>query len=781
MFKETTQPVWLNGREKEVNLQAGFICSFDRDSGKDYTLKMTGSALVRVFLNGEFFHYGPARGPHGYVRIDELTLPNDKLKDQNVLAFEVAGYNCNTFYTLNVPSFLQAELWIDDKLVKSTGQDGDFGVVELSTKSQKVMRYSYQRAFTEIYSLDNSEPLTNWTSGEELDLVEPSLCAPGVQYLDREVPIPLFEQKNAAVLVEEGILEEKQREAGFEYMTSRFIGLIRDDITGFKVEDQPERPFEVYQDVDFVPKNQCNTELDESYSTTIAAGKYSLYDMGLNNNGFITLEATVEEDCELYMLFDEALYDGKMNLDTPDTGVEVINLIKYNLKKSDVPYQLESFESYGYKFIKCFVTSGKATIKRPGIREYSYPKYQNTLFKSSDEKLNAVFDAAVETYRQNTLDCFMDCPTRERAGWLCDSYFTGQSALFFSGESLVEKVMLENYVLRDQDPVLPKGMLAMCYPAEHACEEFIPQWSMWYVLELEGYLKRSVEATPETFETLLYDLYNYFQQFKNSDGLLERLDNWNFIEWSDANEYAMDVNYPTNMLYCKMVRLMAEWFDDVKLAAEAKALRATIIEQAFDGTMFRDNSVRNENGELELTDNISEVCQYYAFCFGIADKDDAKYAELKDMVLNLFGPERKEKNIRPEIVFANSLMGNYLRMELLLEWGCNNQLLDENAGYYYKMAEITGTLWEHASIAGSLNHGFASYAGVVLIGALGGIRSINMKTKEVVVDFSAETDIELEMSIGTPYGDITVSRKNNGTSSQDIDYSIPKEFKVVER
>ena len=243
----------------------------------------------------------------------------------------------------------------------------------------------------------------------------------------------------------------------------------------------------------------------------------------------------------------------------------------------------------------------------------------------------------------------------------------------------------------------------------------------------------------------------------------------------------MDVNYPTNMLYCKMVRLMGEWFSDAKLTEEAEAIKATVIAQAFDGTMFRDNSVRNEDGELKLTNNISEVCQYYAFCFGIADKDDAQYAELKDMVLNLFGPERKENNIRPDIVYANSLMGNYLRMELLLEWGCNDQLLRENVGYYYKMAEITGTLWEHASIAGSLNHGFASYAGVVLIGALGGIHSIDMKKKEVVVDFSAETDIELDMSIGTPYGDITVTRSNIADGPQDITYNIPEQFTVVDR
>ena len=41
----------------------------------------------------------------------------------------------------------------------------------------------------------------------------------------------------------------------------------------------------------------------------------------------------------------------------------------------------------------------------------------------------------------------------------------------------------------------------------------------------------------------------FFTQFENSDGLLEKLKSWVFVEWSDANKYVQDVNYPSNMLY----------------------------------------------------------------------------------------------------------------------------------------------------------------------------------------------------------------------------------------
>ena len=65
-------------------------------------------------------------------------------------------------------------------------------------------------------------------------------------------------------------------------------------------------------------------------------------------------------------------------------------------------------------------------------------------------------------------------------------------------------------------------------------------------------------------------------------------------------------------------------------------------------------------------------------------------------------------------------MGIYLRMETLLEYGMNERVLSEIKGFFGGMARLTGTLWEHAHVyGGSLNHGFASFAGVAILRALG--------------------------------------------------------------
>jgi alpha-L-rhamnosidase len=398
------------------------------------------------------------------------------------------------------------------------------------------------------------------------------------------------------------------------------------------------------------------------------------------------------------------------------------------------------------------------------------------VFTSDDERINAIYRAAVETYRQNTLDVFMDCPTRERAGWLCDSYFTAQSAQYFSGETTVEKVMLENFVLVKTAPHLPEGMLPMCYPADHNNGRFIPQWAMWYFIELDGYFKRSAEIDKNKFKDLSYGLLHYLQRFKNEDGLLERLDSWNFIEWSEANKWVMDVNYPTNMLYSKVLRFIGEWYGDDNLINESEAVKQKVVEQSFDGVFFADNAVRNEDGHLKLTDNHSEVCQYYAIFFDVVDVSDPKFARLVDIVLNVFGPDRKSTNALQEVAPANAFIGNYLRMEILLRWREYNQVIEESVGYFYNMATVTGTLWEHDKIRGSLNHGFASFAGVAIIRSLLGVQDINELDGTVVLDFRYNRIPQASGVIGTSMGAIRVRRELKD-GKQVISYHIPAGFK----
>lgn len=150
----SAKPIWPEGRETEKNLTVGFHATFTAPVGQRTLLRMTGSTLYRVWLNGQFLAHGPTRGPHGFYRMDEVDLTGRLAKGVNLLAIEVAGYNANSYYLLDQPSFLQAEVVSEGNVLASTaGSGAALSATVLKERVQKVQRYSFQRPFTEVYRL----------------------------------------------------------------------------------------------------------------------------------------------------------------------------------------------------------------------------------------------------------------------------------------------------------------------------------------------------------------------------------------------------------------------------------------------------------------------------------------------------------------------------------------------------------------------------------------------------------------------------------------------------
>ena len=162
-----------------------------------------------------------------------------------------------------------------------------------------------------------------------------------------------------------------------------------------------------------------------------------------------------------------------------------------------------------------------------------------------------------------------------------------------------------------------------------------------------------------------------------------------------------------------------------------------------------DNAIREESGELTVTANTTEACQYYAFFFNVATPES--HPELWEKIVNDFGPNRDDEVTYPDVFRANAFIGNYLRMDILSRYNLQGQLIYEIQDYFYAMATLTGTLWENMQSHASCNHGFASYIGNVLYRDVLGIKEIDYVNKNITVRF---TDLELEQCKGSiPVGD----------------------------
>lgn len=153
-----------------------------------------------------------------------------------------------------------------------------------------------------------------------------------------------------------------------------------------------------------------------------------------------------------------------------------------------------SAEPYGFKYIKLICFGGELEINNLSITETVCPVPITLDFETDDEGLNKILAAAKETFIQNSFDIFTDCPTRQRAGWLCDSFFLGRAEKRFTGKNLIERNFLENFLLPEGFDNIPEGMLPMCYLADVDGGGFIPNWAMWFILELKDYKERTGES-----------------------------------------------------------------------------------------------------------------------------------------------------------------------------------------------------------------------------------------------------------------------------------------------
>lgn len=750
------KPVWPADRHTEMNVQVGFVAVVERPAGTlPVTLFATGSTLYRVFVNGDVAGYGPARGPHGHYRVDAWPLDSFLREGRNIVAIEVAGYNSNSFYTLDQPSFLQAEVRSGDTILAATGTDA-FAATLLDHRVQKVQRYSFQRPFSEVYRMAPDD--AHWTRSMPEARVELAI-QPGVALLPRRVPMPEFARIHPKLHLAQGVMHKV--DAVESLWRDRSLTGIGPQLKGYAEAELETIPSIELQYHETTYGDTETRPYDPQAPLLLESETCALLDLGVNQSGFLGARVECSKPTRLFFTFDEILTDADVNFHRLDC----VNVVTYELEPG--MYDLESFEAYTFRYLKVVVIEGACEVSNIYLREYVNPVTDAT-FHAEDDTLNTLYRAAVETYRQNAVDLFMDCPHRERAGWLCDSYFTARTAFTLGGNTDVEHNFIENYLLPESFAHLPKGMLPMCYPADHYDGVFIPNWSLWFVVQLEEYVHRSGNVgLAAALEPKVRALFDYFRGFENDEGLLEKLQSWVFVEWSRANEFVQDVNYPSNMLYAAALAVAGRLYNDDALLAKAASIRETVREQSFDGSFFVDNAVRNADGRLEVTVNRSEVCQYFAFYFGVATPES--HPVLWRVLRDEFGPKRKETGAYPDVHPANAFVGNVLRLELLARDGLIQQLLDESVDYHLYMADLTGTLWENDRAHASCNHGFASHLAHVLLRDVLGVHAVDAVTKRVALRFAPLTLQACEGNVMTPDGPITVRWTRDG---ETITYAV---------
>lgn len=695
MIEKIKSAVWAEGQKNQMNRAFAFVLDLGKKQMGEICL--SAASCYKVIADGKLMGFGPNRTAHGYARAAVYPF------NAQYITVEVQSHF--------VPNFcwVKREPFFACVLKTESGKEyfaEDFNCFVLSDRVQKVRRYSFQRGFCETY--------INEKDRTALYFCKPQNAFPRVKTEKAELPHllpsetlnPALSEIFAEKVIDSGYCKTSPEIAVYVDRTETLIGTV---IEGFKRSE--------WQDF-------STDEISRiTYLSGAKSGDYAYETLDFSRivTGIVEVEIIAGNAGEVFFAFDEILSDEKLKTIKPFRG-DTANVFKWTVKKAGV-YNLSAFEPYAFRYANVITSAGvKANVK---VRAYENPEAGKMLFGCDDKKIEQIMEAARHTFAHNAVDLLTDCPSRERAGWLSDSFFSSVAERVFTGDNKVERAFLQNYILADKSGH-PKGMIPRCYPADYYEEDgFIPNWSLWYILEIYKYFTQyGYDETVEKSRANVEGVLNYFVDFENEFGVLEDLKGWIFVEWSAANnsDHINGINVPSNACYYASLLAAAKVYGIKGLKEKAEKVKDYLLKNAYVDGFFVDNLIRNEKGDIIPTENYTETCQYYMFFFKCADKHTHK--ELFDKMLNEYGKSDSSVSggnpVKKQLTPSNMIYGVYMRLELLMREQKRVELLNECVRYFYDMTQKTGTLWENNTASASCDHGFASYVSRFIIYALFG-------------------------------------------------------------
>ena len=197
-----------------------------------------------------------------------------------------------------------------------------------------MQRYSFQRPFVESYRGCQREAL-RLKQSVEYPIIETCDTEPR-EYLSRGVAYPRLEITYPTSMIEKGSVTINSDNKLWQDRSHTDIG---NTMLGYSKDDVEEMISDEVCRFDYIKDGEGNNS-------------YKLYEFPFLQTGLINLEVEVLEDSDIYLVFEEILWqeDAELKENEPLNLCfwrgECANIIKYRLKKG--VYSLQSFEIHTF-------------------------------------------------------------------------------------------------------------------------------------------------------------------------------------------------------------------------------------------------------------------------------------------------------------------------------------------------------------------------------------------------------------------------------------------------
>ena len=754
-FKEA-KPVFVKGYDGGGNFQAGFLGGpAELKAGDNVIVRVCASTFYRLYVNGELAAHGPARTTAGYLRQDVLDVSKYIKDGDNMFAFEVE--HCGEAFAnysndiARGPAVLMAEIEKNGaEIVSATS--AEWKAIILTQRVRQAERISHCRESAENYMLDAD--YFRWRTDPEICRDEVEEVELAYKIIERGMALPELTKHGGGTVVEFGAAELKRDKAFKKDWYCRgsveyFSRPMERPVFDYRRTEDIAAP----ESMKFTVKNGANMRISGIKPEETA---FVHYDLGKLYLGFIHIKVETEKACVLDVIHKESYsyFDGKNEISGGANPAARLHL-------PGGTTEFTFFEPSLVRYIRFYVrpegdytekdgvfqgsigaNTPSISICAPEVIEYTTPDTKIGSFQCSNDDINRLYEAARRTLQLNTLDIFMDCPERERGGWLCDSLWTGRAFNMMMGNATVEKEFIRNFLLTPAEG-LWHAFYPECYPAikddYRACSGLLT-WSFWLMLELCEYVKRTGDmAFAEEYRNRVDAFVKGSLELRGGSGLLENMP-WIFIDWSMANEYCRPISTAANALYARMMNDLGDLYGRNDWKEEGQKIRSilrTVLagsdEKPKDTDEFLSDGLEYKDGKLRPTGHCSESGQYTIIWSGLFTREEMPTYIWR--LVHTTGADR-EFECDTKLGKAGLFIGLCIRLDMLARLGEYDVMYREmQAIYMPQLKEGPGTLWETQDVLNTSRcHGFSSHAGVHLTRDILGLGEPDEVNKTIKLD-----------------------------------------------
>ena len=452
---------------------------------------------------------------------------------------------------------------------------------------------------------------------------------------------------------------------------------------------------------------------------------------------------------------------------------------RYVAKDGRQTFRTSSWRAFRYVKVRFRSCDKPVTVHAIRAVETLYPYEDRGGFKSSDERLNSVFQISKDTIKLCSNECLMDTPYREQAQWLGDVAAVTIPAIYacFGDTHLPEK-----FLRQAASNQLPTGMLSnVSNSISHTWTHAIPDYSLWWIMALwQHYLYTGNDHWINRYYPTAQFITNGILPHVNKEGLVDNMPYWVLIDWAPLDRRGECTAF--NAIFygaLEALQNMAHFKNDGYTEELARSVR-TRLAKAFQPRLFdaKRGCFPDARVNGEFSKVVSEHANFAAIRWGLCDK--AATGKIIDHLLDHPTIPRvveAQPFFMPVVLQALDRAGRFdLALSLTRDrWG--KRMVDQGATSAYEEWSCNGS-WRSGEFVGfqrTQSHAWSACPASFLVTDLMGLKILEPGCRKVALSPHV-TQFDYEAAFPTPLGTIVVTCKGGKVKTK-----VPRGIEVCDK